>query len=182
MDPGETDPTRIEDAGDFDNDGLDNWEENMTCTLWNVTDTDGGGVSDGDELDLSHATDPCLSTVEIEKQIVTWDSASSILTLNSTTGLNPNPLDWRQHGAPMAYYVSTNGSRTPFMFESIQFDTLRNVDVAKPNNASTVVFLNFSWCWNATAGAFNEPHCDDDYVDTDGDGLADWEEFLAPWG
>ncbi len=182
VDPGETDPTRIEDAGDFDNDGLDNWEENMTCTLWNVTDTDGGGVSDGDELDLSHATDPCLSTVEIEKQIVTWDSASSILTLNSTTGLNPNPLDWRQHGAPMAYYVSTNGSRTPFMFESIQFDTLRNVDVAKPNNASTVVFLNFSWCWNATAGAFNEPHCDDDYVDTDGDGLADWEEFLATWG
>jgi hypothetical protein len=66
--------------------------------------------------------------------------------------------------------------------ESIQFDTLRNVDVAKPNNASTVVFLNFSWCWNATAGAFNEPHCDDDYVDTDGDGLADWEEFLATWG
>nr|ABZ07950.1 putative transglutaminase-like superfamily protein [uncultured marine microorganism HF4000_ANIW141L21] len=182
VDPGETDPTRIEDSGDIDNDGLDNWEENMTCTLWNVTDTDGGGVNDGDELSFAHSTDPCLSVVEIEKQIISWDSANSILALNSTSGLNPNPIDWRQHGAPMGYYVSTNGSRTPFMYESIQFDTLRSVDVAKPNDASTVVFLNFSWCWNATAGAFNEPHCDDDYPDTDGDGLADWEEFLSTWG
>ena len=37
VDPGETDHTRIEDAGDFDNDGIDNWEENMTCTLWNLS-------------------------------------------------------------------------------------------------------------------------------------------------
>ena len=54
--------------------------------------------------------------------------------------------------------------------------------VAKPNKASTGVFLDFSVCGYTTAGGFNDPHCDDDYVDTDGDGLADWEEFLATWG
>ena len=43
MDMNETDPTRIEDSWDFDGDVIQNWEENMTCTLWNVFDTDGGG-------------------------------------------------------------------------------------------------------------------------------------------
>ena len=36
LDPGETDPTRKEDSGDADQDGLQNWEENLSCTLWNV--------------------------------------------------------------------------------------------------------------------------------------------------
>ena len=182
VDPGETDPTRIEDAGDFDNDGIDNWEENMTCTLWNVSDTDGGGVNDGDELSLAHSTDPCLSTETIEKDIIDWDPISSVLTINSTTMLNPTPVDWRQNGAPMAYYVSSNGSLTGFRFQSILSNTLRNVDIDRPVDAMSVVFTNFSWCWNATSGAINEPHCDDDYADTDGDGLADWEEFLGTWG
>ena len=182
VDPGETDPTRVEDAGDIDNDGIDNWEENMTCTLWNVSDTDRGGVSDGDERSMGHFSDPCVSTEQIVKQITSWDSTNSVLTLNSTTGLDPNPVDWRQQGAAMAYYVSLNGSLTGFRYESIIFDSLRNVDTDKPSDATTVVFLNFSWCWNATVGAINEPHCDDDYYDTDGDGLADWEEGLGTWG
>ena len=154
----------------------------MTCTLWNVSDTDGGGVNDGDELSLAHSTDPCLSTETIEKDIIDWDPISSVLTINSTTMLNPNPVDWRQNGAPMAYYVSSNGSLTGFRFQSILSNTLRNVDVDRPVDAMSVVFTNFSWCWNATSGAINEPHCDDDYADTDGDGLADWEEFLGTWG
>ena len=45
VDSNETDPTRIEDVGDFDNDGIDNREENLTCTKWDVADTDGGGVN-----------------------------------------------------------------------------------------------------------------------------------------
>ena len=44
VDANETDPTRIEDSGDFDGDGIQNWEENATCTLWDVADTDGGGI------------------------------------------------------------------------------------------------------------------------------------------
>jgi len=182
VDSGETDPTRIEDSGDFDNDGIDNWEENMTCTLWNVSDTDGGGVNDGDELAFGHLTDPCLSTVQIELSIVNWDAANSELTLNSTLELNPTAEDWRQNGAPMAYYLSSNGSLTGFRYDSIVLDSLRNVDVDKPPDASTVVFVNFSWCWDASQNATNDPKCDDDYADTDGDGLADWEEFLNTWG
>ena len=139
VDPGETDPTRIEDAGDMDNDGIDNWEENMTCTLWNVSDTDGGGINDGDELTLAHSTDPCVSTEDVVKQIMGWDSANSVLTLNTTTGLDPNPVDWRQQGAAMAYYVSSNGSLTGFRYESIISDTLRNVDTDRPSDADTVV-------------------------------------------
>ncbi|MEC8045486.1 MAG: hypothetical protein VX116_04305, partial [Candidatus Thermoplasmatota archaeon] len=40
VDPGETDPTRIEDDGDADEDGIPNYMENITCTKWDVPDTD----------------------------------------------------------------------------------------------------------------------------------------------
>ena len=104
------------------------------------------------------------------------------MVLNSTIGINPNPVDWRQNSAPMAYYVSTSGERTPFRFASVDVNWLREVDTAAPDDAVSVVFSNGSWCWNATIGAVNDPHCDDDYSDQDGDGLADWEEQMATWG
>ena len=34
---------------------------------------------------------------------------------------------------------------------------------------------NGSWCHNALSGSFPS-YCDDDYKDSDGDGLADWQE------
>lgn len=182
VDMNETDPTRIEDAGDFDGDGIQNWEENMSCTLWNVFDTDGGGVSDGDEILPFHNSDPCLSEQSLTLQILAWDAVTSALTLNSTTQLDQSPLDWRQTDAPMAYYVQSNGTLVEFRYESVDIDVLRNVDTDLPANTSTVLFTNFSWCWNATIGAVNDPICDDDYSDSDGDGLADWEEYLATWG
>ena len=125
----ETDPTRIEDAGDFDGDGIQNWEENMTCTLWNVFDTDGGGVSDGDEILPFHNSDPCLSEQELTLQIVAWDAVTSSLTLNSTSDLDQSPIDWRQTDAPMAYYVQSNGTLVEFRYESIDSDVLRSVNV-----------------------------------------------------
>ena len=42
VDSNETDPTQERILGDFDNDGLENWQENLSCTLWNVADTDFG--------------------------------------------------------------------------------------------------------------------------------------------
>ena len=45
VDPGETDPTRIEDDGDADEDGIPNYIENITCTKWDVPDTDFGGLT-----------------------------------------------------------------------------------------------------------------------------------------
>ena len=182
VDPGETDPTRVEDAGDIDGDGIQNWEENMTCTQWNNSDTDGGGVHDGAELTPAHATNPCTSTYELYLDIVAWVPGDSSLTVNNTSRLDPSPVDWRQNGEPMAYFESASGNRTPFRYSSINGNTLRSVTMTMPADALFIVVLNGSWCWDASVGAINEPHCDDDYADSDGDGLADWEESLGAWG
>ena len=54
----------------FDGDGIQNWEENMTCTLWNVFDTDGGGVSDSVVILPFHNTDPACPEQELTLQIL----------------------------------------------------------------------------------------------------------------
>ena len=184
VDDGETDPTRIEDSGDFDGDGVANWEENGTCTLWNVADTDGGGVDDGTELDPGHMTDPCTSTYELYLEIVAWVPLDFSLTLNNTSKLDPAPIDWRhdENGPPHAYFESATGNRTPFQYSTVDGNILRSVSIDMPSDALYVVVTNGSWCWNAALGSLNEQHCDDDYLDTDGDGLADWEESLGAWG
>ena len=182
VDLNETDPTRIEDAGDLDGDGIQNWEENATCTQWNNSDTDGGGVDDGIELTPAHGTDPCKSTYELYLDIVVWDPSDNSLTVNNTTKLDPTPIDWRQNGEPMAWFESPNGSRMPFSYSSILGDTLKGVDNDMPTGAIFIVVLNGSWCWDPALGTANEAHCDDDYKDSDGDGLADWEEALGSWG
>ena len=90
VDPGETDPTRKEDSGDADGDGIQNWEENLSCTLWDVADSDYGGVSDGDELNVTHGTDPCDSYIDFETTITSWNSGASLLSVQDVTGFNPN--------------------------------------------------------------------------------------------
>ena len=90
MDAGETDPTRREDAGDFDNDGIQNWEENLSCTAWDIADTDFGGVNDGDERNVSHGTDPCDSLTDFKTTISNWNSLTSQLTLTDGSGFNPS--------------------------------------------------------------------------------------------
>ena len=188
VDSNETDPTRVEDQGDFDGDGIDNWEENLTCTKWDVADTDGGGVNDGDEYSIGHQTDPCQSEIIITKSIVNWDASSSSLLLNSTSELNPNPSDWREdlspnaELSPMAYFELANGSRLGFRYSSLSGNLLTDIDIVMPSTAIAVLFTNNSWCWDASIPFGNDPHCDDDFVDSDNDGLADWEEILATWG
>ena len=181
IDFGETDPTRIDDDGDFDGDGLQNWEENNTCTLWNVSDSDGGGISDGDE-EFPGQTDPCSSIFNLVFSILSWDADADVLIINSTEGINPDPVDWRGN-APMAYFVSSNGTQTPFRFASVEQPSfLKGVDTEPPPGATTILFTNGSWCWDASVNATNDPWCDDDYKDSDGDGLADWEELTGTWG
>ena len=82
----------------------------------------------------------------------------------------------------MAWFESPNGSRMPFSYSSILGDTLKGVDNDMPTSAIFIVVLNGSWCWDPALGTANEAHCDDDYKDSDGDGLADWEEALGSWG
>ncbi|MEC8998576.1 MAG: transglutaminase domain-containing protein, partial [Candidatus Thermoplasmatota archaeon] len=91
-------------------------------------------------------------------------------------------MDWRGN-APMAYFVSPNGTRTSFSYVSLEEPSfLKGVDTEPPTGAATILFTNGSWCWDASVNATNDPWCDDDYKDSDGDGLADWEELTAAWG
>ena len=177
LDPGETDPTRKEDSGDQDQDGLQNWEENLSCTLWDVADSDFGGVNDGEELNVTHGTDPCNSFVNFATTITTWDSQNSLLSIQDTSGFNPE-------GGVGWYNLS--GTLTPFNYGLISGQALVAVSVGPSPGVTEVVNRNGSFCHtDATAAGTittTQQYCDDDYEDSDGDGLADWEEILGVYG
>ncbi|MEE3310396.1 MAG: transglutaminase domain-containing protein, partial [Candidatus Thermoplasmatota archaeon] len=178
IDENETDPTRREDAGDFDNDGIENWEENLTCTLWNVYDTDFGGIGDGDERNWSHGTDPCDSLIDYSTLVVAYSSSLQRLTLSNASGFNPN--------GGIGYYNDSNGQHTSFAYSSAQSNILFGVALQPPGGTTDVVNRNGSWCHydaiqTGTIGT-TQRHCDDDYEDTDGDGLADWQELMGTFG
>ena len=178
IDTNETDPTRREDAGDFDNDGIENWEENLTCTLWNVYDSDFGGIGDGDERNWSHGTDPCDSMIDYSTTFTLYDGGLQRLTLTDGSGFRPS--------GGTGYYNDSSGQHTSFAYSSRQGDVLFGVALTPPLGTTDVVSRNGSWCHydaiqQGTIGT-TQRHCDDDYEDTDGDGLADWEELLGTYG
>ena len=47
------------------------------------------GVSDGDELNVTHGTDPCDSYIDFETTITGWNSGASLLSVQDVTGFNP---------------------------------------------------------------------------------------------
>ncbi len=192
VDSNETDPTRREDAGDYDNDGIDNWLENLSCTMWDVYDTDFGGVGDGDESNLSHSTDPCMSmvdystTLDIVTQLGGYNAGLQRLYLMNATGFDTTPYDWRTFNAALAYYNDSSGALTSFTYTGVQNNILTGVTVPPPLNTVEVISKNGSWCHfeGTNSGTLNSvhQHCDDDYEDSDGDGLSNWEESLSIWG
>ncbi len=172
VDTNETDPTRREDSGDFDNDGLENWQENLSCTLWNVADTDSGGVPDGDEANVTHGTDPCDSLINFASTIVSYNAGTSQLSLTDGSGFNP--------GGGIGYY-NNSGTYTQFSYAQVVNDVLQLVSISPPAGVTSVESRNNSWCHDIFGGSFPS-YCDDDYSDSDGDGLADWEETLGVFG
>ena len=178
IDTNETDPTRREDSGDFDNDGIENWEENLTCTLWDVFDSDFGGIGDGDERNWSHGTDPCDSMIDFSSTHTLYDGGLQRLTLTDGSG-------FRASGGT-GYYNDSSGQHTSFAYSFRNGDVLFGVALTPPLGTTDVVSRNGSWCHydalqQGTIGT-TQRHCDDDYEDTDGDGLADWEELLGTYG
>ena len=175
IDPGETDPTRKEDAGDADQDGLQNWEENLSCTLWNVADSDFGGVNDGDELNVTHGTDPCDSFIDYVTTIDIW--STGLLTVIDSSGFNPN--------GGVGYY-NVSGTLVPFNYNAVSGQTLVGVSSAPAVGVTDVHNRNGSFCHTSAVAAgtisTTQQYCDDDFKDTDGDGLADWEELLGVYG
>ncbi|MDP6899727.1 MAG: transglutaminase domain-containing protein [Candidatus Thalassarchaeaceae archaeon] len=180
IDANETDPTRREDAGDFDNDGIENWEENLTCTLWNVYDSDFGGIGDGDERNWSHGTDPCDSMIDFSSTLPAnpYNPSLQRLTLTDGSGFRTS--------SGTGYYNDSLGQHTSFAYSSRSGNILFGVALAPPAGTTDVVSKNGSWChYDAVmAGTISstQRYCDDDYEDTDGDGLADWEELLGTYG
>ena len=177
LDQGETDPTRREDSGDEDNDGIQNWEENLTCTLWNVADTDFGGIDDGQERNISHGTDPCDSLVNFETPYVQFYATNNSVEVGDGSGFNPaGGVGW--------YNVS--GTWESFAYATVQNNLLRGVSSAPSGPTSEVANRNGSFCHtdavaSGTLGT-TQQYCDDDYEDSDGDGLADWQELLGTFG
>ena len=178
VDAGETDPTRREDSGDEDNDGIQNWEENLTCTEWNVADTDFGGINDGDERNVSHGTDPCDSLVNFVTTFVSFSPANQLF-LADASGFNPN--------GGVGYY-NNSGTFTAFTYlsGSLTSNALQGVSPAPTGTPNSIESRNGSFCHTAanqdgTIGT-TRTYCDDDYTDSDGDGLANWEELLGTYG
>nr|AIF09074.1 transglutaminase domain-containing protein [uncultured marine group II/III euryarchaeote KM3_34_C09] len=192
VDSNETDPTRREDAGDFDNDGIDNWIENLSCTMWNVYDTDFGGVGDGDESNLSHSTDPCMSMIDYSTTLDTaaqaggYSASLQRLYLTDASGFDSTPIDWRTLNGATGYYNDSSGVLTSFSYGAVVNNVLFGVVTPPPANTVEVISKNGSWCHyegsNSGSLGTTHSHCDDDYEDSDGDGLADWEETLSIWG
>ena len=176
LDAGETDPTRREDSGDEDQDGIQNWEENLSCTLWDVADTDFGGISDGQERNLSHGTDPCDSLINFVTTYV-QPLSSNRLEVGDGSGFNPaGGVGW--------YNVS--GTWESFAYAGVSGNVLQSVSNAPSGTATEVANRNGSFCHTdaVSAGTIGttQNYCDDDYEDTDGDGLADWQELLGTFG
>ena len=176
LDAGETDPTRREDSGDEDQDGIQNWEENLTCTLWNVADTDFGGINDGQERNISHGTDPCDSLVNFETtygQLLT----GSRLQVGNGSGFNP--------GGGVGWY-NVSGTWEAFAYAGVVNNVLQGVSNGPSGTATDVANRNGSFCHtdavNAGTLTTTQQYCDDDYEDSDGDGLADWQELLGTFG
>ena len=188
VDGNETDPTRAEDSGDFDGDGIENWEENLTCTMWDVADTDFGGAEDGFEILAGVNTDPCRSTFDFVTVHSNYDASSQILEVANATGFGAGFLEWRPTApSRTGFYNLSNGSLVPFTFlgadDASNPNRLIGVNIPPPPTTQTVIHKNGSWCWDATIQPNNnDPWCDDDYSDSDQDGLADWEESFGYWG
>ncbi len=172
LDPGETDPTRPQTTTDTDGDTIMDWQENASCTNWQLIDSDFGGLTDGQESEVERGgLDPCDSFINFETEIDAALGTGGVGKLTLLDGSGFNPL------GGTAYY-NDSGVYTEFTYSATVNKVLQGVSVPIPGGfggGATVENRNGSWC-NAAGTGPN--YCDDDYFDTDGDGLADWQEDM----
>ena len=166
LDFGETDPTRPQSSNDTDGDGIMDWQENASCTNWQEIDSDFGGLTDGEENETQRGTDPCDSMINFMTTISAPlnTGGAGKLPLLDGSGFNPS--------GGSGYY-NDSGTYTLFTYSATVNDVLQGVAVPVPSGVTMVENRNGSWCNNAGSGP---NYCDDDYFDTDLDGLADWQE------
>ena len=123
---------------------------------------------------LPTGTDPCDSFINFETIITSWNSGASLLSVQDISGFNPD-------GGEVWYNQS--GTLIPFTYQRTSGQELVGVSVGPAAGVTQVVNRNGSFCHTEATAAgtltTTQQYCDDDFEDSDGDGLADWEEILC---
>ena len=83
-------------------------------------------------------------------------------------------------------WYNQSGTLTPFTYQRTSGQELVGVSVGPAAGVTQVVNRNGSFCHTEATAAgtltTTQQYCDDDFEDSDGDGLADWEEILGVYG
>ena len=109
--------------------------------------------------------------MDFSTSFVSYTSSSNQLQVTDASGFNPN-------GGIGFYNVS--GTYSSFAYQSVVNNVMQGVATGPTGTPTSVDNRNGSFCHTAansdgTIGT-TRTYCDDDYTDSDGDGLANWQE------
>jgi len=119
------DPADPSDAfGDLDGDGLNNVGEYDAGSDPNVTDTDGDGLSDGDEVN-THLSDPVVVDTDSDMAPDGWEVSNGLSPVNKADGMQDADGDGLQNAGEFRFGTDMNdpASVVPYtdnIFESFE--------------------------------------------------------------